>query len=254
MKNIKILTFWIGEENIKQGICDKFLRLTTRYKNLDFEIGPSNTDHDFLINNFELYKNSFENRNYAACSDVWRFWKASTVDNCIYIDSMTKINEERFKEIIELTYENEFIFLYESKFYFLSGFFYSKNKENIIFKNILKFYKNNPNDVKRSPGPRVLSKFIYKKFSYRLGYNGKKSVRTLHPKEFLNSNENSIFKYNGDSSWKKADKSDVLEYFEKESKDFETFENMQIVAFKRLLIFYIKWNFPKLYKFLIDIK
>ncbi|MGL4950227.1 MAG: hypothetical protein ACRC4M_00070 [Mycoplasma sp.] len=230
---LNLFIFWLGDDDIKKNIINNLNPLLKKYGEITLHVGPSKEEHKFLYDNYKFYKESYDKKIYAFCSDVWRLYKLTENDYSFYIDATANINVEKFGSFLNLAKQFEMITLYESKIFFENGIIFSKYKSNpILIRCLQKYKKANINSI--VSGPYLLSKEIYKQFGYNLGYTGNDKIFTLHPEEFITSNKNAFFNYQGLSSWNEtSDQTEAQKRYLKKMENFNNFENLKILAFKR---------------------
>ncbi len=197
MEKLNVYVYWVGDQERKKIIAEKFQNYFKNRNDINLIIGPTDEEQQYLINTFKFYKINIEKKKYAFASDFFRIWKISQLPG-LYIDAMSLINEEKLDEFINLTKTTKNIFFRENGHICWNGIFYSSDTK--LFKKILEFYTKFPKLASSLTGPLLLSTHIYQK------YNVKKS-----PKEdviFLDARDvdyygDSYFKYNGMGSWGK---------------------------------------------------
>lgn len=86
---MKLFIFWIGEKN---DLVEKNIDILKKQK-IDYEIGPSAEDHDFLMKDSPFYKKAFEGKFFSFCSDVWRLYKLKTSEG-VYLDVSAEFGPE----------------------------------------------------------------------------------------------------------------------------------------------------------------
>lgn len=226
MNKINIFVYWVGNQEIRENIIKKFKNLEQRKTNFKVHIGPTDKEHNYLMNNFVFYKHNFENKIYAFSSDLYRCWKMSNNEG-LYIDANSIINFDKLDELELLIDQYQNIFIKENGHLIWNGIFYSREKE--LFKKILYFYKLFPFVCSNLlTGPQILSIFVYKFFGTRNQTNSNTlflDARDIDPF----SNNETIFKYNGFGSWginkqvnfKNNTKSGAHNYFHQNAINFE---------------------------------
>lgn len=125
-----IYTFWLGENNIPKNYPNE----------IKIILGPTKDDHKFLMDNYKFYKDSFLNKKYAFCSDVWRFFKIYK-NGGIYLDNNIQFGAN-WKSFFESINNNQINFIMENQKIYWSGFMFFPEKKDIRIKKILDFYKN----------------------------------------------------------------------------------------------------------------
>lgn len=179
----KIFLFWLGDEEIKSKIITRLNDI--KNTNFIFELGPKKNEHQYLYNNYITYKENFDLKKFAFCSDVWRFWKLYN-EGGIYLDSrmiLSISNNNIFYGYINSLKNNEVVLMKESSFYVLTGFM-KFNKNNILLKDILHSYKNE--NIKKS-SPVLLTYFLIRRkmFSTSNKKNNKNIyIKYLHCSDF----------------------------------------------------------------------
>ncbi len=195
MKYINIFVFWLGDNNTKIDITKKFEKLFKNHNEIKLNIGPSKEDHEYLLNNFKFYKNNYEKKRFAFCSDLYRVWKLSNNDG-IYIDAATKINMKKFDEFLQLYKDNKLILFRESGHLMWNGILASKNHN--FFEQILDFYKYFSTLCNTQTGPLILANYTYKNFGCKFKTN---DVLFLNATDIDPYATDSFFNYNGMGSW-----------------------------------------------------
>lgn len=82
---MKIFLFWIGNPDKITNLVE-----TIKKQKLHVEVGPSVSEHNFLYENVFIYKQSYDRKIWAYCSDVWRVYKLSK-EVGLYIDSSVEV-------------------------------------------------------------------------------------------------------------------------------------------------------------------
>lgn len=226
--SLKIYTFWLGDEEEKNKINDKINSLNIYLNPHKIILGPSIQEHNFLYKNYEFYKNSYDNKIYSFCSDVWRFWIIEK-NGGLYIDSGFEINAYKMKELIKLLINKEYAFVWENPFTFLSGFFFIKNKNDIICKKFLKTISNigNKKIYKINTAPYILSKILFNIYKWNIWFNDVPMDNLLWLKSSLfdwRNNENPL-KLGSTGSWLKytgnnSSKQEISDYWIKNFNSF----------------------------------
>ncbi|MGL4951865.1 MAG: hypothetical protein ACRC4L_02660 [Mycoplasma sp.] len=229
---LNLFIFWLGDEKIKKTIINNLQRLLNKYKEINLVVGPSDEDHQYLYDNYKFYRQSYDKKTFAFCSDVWRLYMLSKNDNSFYIDATANINVEKFAQFIELTKKFDLILLYESKIFFENGIIYNKYKEDKIINKCLSIYKKSSFKSIVS-GPYLITKYIYKQYGFNLGYQGNEKLFALHPREFISSNENAFFNYQGLSSWNGSTQNKAQECYMKKMLNFNEGESLRLLSVKR---------------------
>lgn len=186
--------FFIGD---KQEIINKYKQLI----NLDLEIGPSNEEHQFLMEKSSYYRNAYYKKKYAFCSDVWRVYKLSK-DKAIYIDFFTIINKHELILFLEKMQDKNLLFLEETANCIWNGIIINNNLNN-VFSEIFQYYCDHKNCY--LTGPQILTKFLILNKIISLNLKLKKNTRNTI---ILNSNlldnrknEFNALKINSKASW-----------------------------------------------------
>lgn len=134
-----IFLFWLGSTENDQ-LSEQKKKLT----DLGFNVivGPSTDDHQYLIENSAFYRNSFNNKIWSYCSDVWRVFILSK-NIGMYMDVNTQIGK-KFNEFYEAAISNN-TYLIRNNYAFIDGpVLASGVEENEFFKNCIDIYFNQP--------------------------------------------------------------------------------------------------------------
>ena len=208
MDKTNIFLFWLGNQEIKNKVIKKVKEIEKKIPNIKIEIGPTDTEHEFLLNNSRYYNFAFSNKKYAFCSDVYRIYKLSISDGW-YLDSMFlfDINLHKFKLLLDEVKKYDLLLIRENHIFFYNGIIFSKNNQE-FFSRILKFYSNRIYDKVLS-GPVILTYHINK--HKKMLNNKKVLIKDCSIFDYYNSE--SIFKYNGLSSWNNSNTDQARMYF-----------------------------------------
>lgn len=133
-----VFIFWLGKTNIIDNLVAD---LTS--KGFNVIVGPTSDEHNYLMT-IEYYKNSYNQKIFAFCSDVWRVWKLSRSSG-MYIDVSVSIGENFHEFYNDVTKFDAWLFK-ESRYLVGSAIMYSRYNQNDIFDNVFETYKkiNNP--------------------------------------------------------------------------------------------------------------
>lgn len=151
-----IYLFWIGDK--KPKICDQLDKIGMKY-----ELGPSSKDHKYLYENFEYYKKSYNQKIWAFCADVWRFFKLSEKKG-IYFDVTAEIGADFAKKIHELEEsKSQTVALRVTGYHASIDILVSTVEGNKIYKDVLDIYKKlNGNPRLHFIGPTIFSYVLWK--------------------------------------------------------------------------------------------
>lgn len=189
---MKIYMYFIGNDKEKNEKKNKI-------KKTKIEIGPSKEEHQYLLNNFYYYKKNFDLKKYAFCSDLWRIYKLSMIDNGIYLDFYSLIDETQNNWINNLDKNYNYFFVELEGTSIWNGMII-KNKSCKIFEDVLNFYKKK-NSFSLS-GPQILTKILIKKKYVSLNLKVKNnSLKLLNTKMLDSRVEKQFIKINSQASW-----------------------------------------------------
>lgn len=214
-KKIKIFKFWFGNQSIIEKLKIEIDYFNKNSKLFEIVLGPSKSEHEFLLNNFENYKKFYQLKKYAFMSDIYRFWIASKYENIIYMDATVQFNENQLYKLYQECFEKKLnCFVFESYKIVWSGFFISNDKN--FFEKCLKDVNSN----KFITSPLTLTKYLRKDKLIKSYKRYNISKCKCFDINFLNFNNNhfDVIKINPTASWRKAN--NVL-IWEKKAKNFK---------------------------------
>ena len=227
---MKVLMFFIGDEEEKNKKIEEL-------KKYDFEIGPSKQEHNFLIKNCDFYKKNFYEKKYAFCSDVWRVYKLSKVDEAIYIDFYTTICKN-FSEYLNNINDNKTHIYYEVKNSVIwNGIIKSSNK--LFFKKLFNFYTS----IKKNAytGPQIFTMFLIKEKILSINLKPRVDSIIIESSSFFDPRiENSPLKINSKASWNNNINNPMQLWFKKwngEIKKKNFFYRIMMYKFYRITNF-----------------
>ncbi len=246
---INFYSYWLGDETEKKKIQNYFSKIEKLNKNIKFHLGPTQKEHEYLLEKFKFYSINFTKKNFSFCSDVWRLYKMYVLqendnqDKNVYIDSKTLFNESRIDELVSLIESKNNILIKEKPHRIWNGFIYlnSENK-NIIF-DCLNFYYIFPHLTSSAIfiGPSIMGIFVCKQKQKNIQDTFFLDARDIDP-----LNNNGILKYNGFASWHEKNKNKNLD----EMKNGATFFHNQAIKFEnnkwtKIGIWWRKWYWDK---------
>lgn len=192
----KIYMFWLGDPNSKvQSIKNKLEKM-----GFQVEIGPTQDEHDYLMSEFSYYRNSFEKKVYAFCSDVWRIYKLSR-NSGLYIDVSLEIGDN-FTDFYNYVSRYKCWFFKQYYGYVTNSIMWSGVDKNEMFENLLKIFFNLSNELVNCYDifPTMLTSFLSKKVNLlswdETMYNDEIKIDTL-----LKVRDSNTIKKNGSGSW-----------------------------------------------------
>lgn len=152
MQKEKLFIFWLGDKTK----IDK-----TRYDNDNFKviIGPSDSEHKFLMENYPYYRVGFENRKFSFCSDVWRLFVLSK-ERGLYIDASV-LTGKKIQNFIEEIRDFDVAAFRGNYKYIESGVLWSGKKNNDFFAQVLKEYYTKEMSIASIVMPAILSSYIF---------------------------------------------------------------------------------------------
>ena len=195
---IDIYIYWMGGKKPPIDIDYE----NRRFKNLNFILGPSEAEHEFLMESVWYYRKSFEEGTFAFCSDVWRVYVLSKA-NGVYIDASTTIGRG-FEEWIKKLYSYKYVFIKEAADYLTNAFFLGN--DHVFFEEMFKMYASleygSVSTKALFEGPTLLTLKFNEYFQleikdFKEQKNGK-DILLLNYLDFLN--ENVVYNYGG-GSW-----------------------------------------------------
>lgn len=197
--------YWLNENNEEIPNLNRINEFNKTSKKHKIIIGPTEKEHEFLINNFSFYKEYFYKNRIAFCSDLYRFWKASELKEPIcYADVTIEFDNNKLEIFLDyLEKENLNFFILESPIILWSGFWVCFNLQD-TFKKILEKYRKNKN-VCSSPieMTKEIRKIIkYKPWKKQKYENNNTLIEDINFLKINNLN-NSFIRINPRASWKK---------------------------------------------------
>lgn len=163
--NNNVFLFWIGDIKLISNTVN-----TLKEKKFNVVIGPTKEEHDYLYKNYTHYQKSYDNKIWALCSDVWRFYVLSKYKG-LYIDTTVKIGCD-FEEFYEIASQKNYYFVKERKSVIASAVMGSFG-DGKLFKKALEIVKNfNSFDPQYYfVSPFVITKVVKEKCNYPDNWN-----------------------------------------------------------------------------------
>lgn len=227
--NKKIFIFWIGSDSELKRIIEG-ISIKSKAK---IVVGPSKTEHEYLMNNFEYYRKSFEQKIYAFCSDVWRCYKLAN-ENGLYVDTSVEIGEN-IDSVFD-DWQGKNVLVKEDNFKVATCMIFSDSEHKDIFLSALKIYKKFNNNYPRTfpISPYVLT-FVSKGKNYEL-----KPISVIRDKQriFKVGSASWSVGYNASKYWAKMEKrqlkkSSKYSYYGKFYSEISDFECLFIPGIRQ---------------------
>lgn len=234
MEKKKIFIFWVGEKEKLEHLFRKEIS-----EKVEFIVGPTESDHQYLMSVSPYYKKSFEIKKFSFCSDVWRVWKLSK-EKGIYIDVSVIIGENFLDFVSSL--EKYDVALFRGNTHVIeTAVMWSGKENNNFYKGMFDIWCDNralPWNMHFAPS--ILSVYLYKnyfEFSFDFSENTNNTIAILSLMKIRD--KKTIMKMGGDS-WSSKKKN--YDYTEQMMSDpWESWEKMyanKIEAKKRTDEFY----------------
>lgn len=205
---MNIFIFFAGDENKKKEIFTYWKSIFSQEK-YNLILGPSEDDNNFLIENYEYYKQALIQKKYALMADVWRLYIIEKYKAGFYIDGTKKVELKKIDELLSHFKEkNKIVLLREDKYY-VNPFFIYSNGNNDIFKKTLERYKRykniNNNLMKIELIPLQLTYTLKENKDFKFTWNYFENEKfIIYPLNFVDPNSiNSIIKGYFCASWKR---------------------------------------------------
>lgn len=136
MKKILIYKFYLGNDNKKFDLIDKAKKFNSKSNNFKIIIGPTDDEHEYLMNNNHSYRYLFYKNNFSALKNIYSFWIASKKTNIIFMESYIEFKEEKLYDLFKKCEANKMnCFIFQSCRIVWSGFFISINANNIFYQS-----------------------------------------------------------------------------------------------------------------------
>ncbi|CAM9111436.1 hypothetical protein MYMA111404_01455 [Mycoplasma marinum] len=215
-----LLIYWVGpyNENVDKTIIF--------FKRKKFKIieGYKHESHKFLLKNNKRYKYYFENKQYAFCADIWRFYMLSKINDAVYIDANIVVNDINFLGDFKKTF-----LVKENKDFYISSLMFNHNNMEMFgkaFDLVCRGYLS----------PAAISKVTRKYKYFKNSWSDSKIIESISLFELSKSVELISL-----ASWRrkvKAENNWELKIAESKNEKYNTFS--------RKIIFAIFSWFPKI--------